>query len=52
MLNIQISLLLLKVLYPDNKAIEEYEQYKVIQDKNYVSNFDIFTSIENKLDKK
>lgn len=36
----------------DNKAIEEYEQYKVIQDKNYVSDFDIFTAIENKLDKK
>ncbi len=36
----------------DNKAIEEYEQYKTIQDKNYVSDFDIFISIETKLDKK
>lgn len=36
----------------DKKAFEEYEQYKTIQDKNYVSDFDIFTSIESKLDKK
>lgn len=34
----------------DEKAIDEYEKYKVIQDKNYISDFDLFTQIESKVD--
>ncbi len=36
----------------EEKALNEYEKYKVIQDKKYVSDYDLFTRIENKTDKK
>ena len=34
----------------EEKALNEYEKYKVIQDKNYISDFDLFMQIESKVD--
>lgn len=60
-LEVNTSLKLLKYKILDNngkiskkqaydKALGEYEKYKVIQDRNYVSDFDLFRQIENKIE--